>query len=61
MRRKELLLLSLGIFFTVIALLMADIYHVNVQAKVKDQTGIPQLKDYRINGDLLEILERNNP
>lgn len=61
MKRKELLILSIGIFFTVIALLVADIYHVNIQAKVKDQTGIQQLEDYKISGDLLNQLEKMNP
>ena len=37
MNQKELLLITLGIFLTVIAWLMADIYHVS---KVKKQVEI---------------------
>ena len=58
MRRKELLLLSIGIFLTVLASLVADVYHVNTEAKIREKEEAPKLKDYKINKELLNLLEK---
>lgn len=61
MKRKELLLLSVGIFATVVALVIADIYHIQISAKVQDESESPQLKNYKIDKKLLDILESKTP
>lgn len=57
MKKKELLLLSIGVFLTVIAWLIADIYHTSTQEKVKSKIELPTVTKYRISGDILEILK----
>jgi len=57
MNRKELLLLSIGVFLTVIAWLVADIIHASSQEKVKVNMEIPTLKKYQINKNLLNTLK----
>ena len=57
MKKKELLLLSIGIFLTVIAWLVSDIYHTSIEEKVKSKIELPVVTKYRISGDILEILK----
>lgn len=57
MNKKELLFLSIGIFLTVIAWLIADIYHAATEEKIKTRIEIPKLDNYKINKELLDILK----
>jgi len=57
MNRKEILLLSIGVFLTVIAWLIADVYHASTEDKIKSKISIPQVYQYKINKDTLEILK----
>lgn len=57
MRRKELLMLSVGIFLTVVAWLIADIFHASTEEKIKSRVELPTNTSYRISSELLEILE----
>lgn len=58
MNKKELLLISIGIFFTVIAWLIADIYHATTTEKIKSNVEIStQLKKYEIDPVILKNLE----
>ncbi len=58
MNRKELLLLSIGIFLTVIAWLVADIYHATTREKIKTKVELPSLSNYEIDPKILDILEK---
>ena len=58
MNKKELLLLSIGVFLTVIAWLVADIYHAATEEKIKVRTQIPTLKKYQVDQQLLEKLRQ---
>ncbi|MDO8741610.1 MAG: hypothetical protein Q7J11_00505 [Candidatus Roizmanbacteria bacterium] len=57
MNKKEILLLSIGVFLTVIAWLIADIYHASTENKIKLKISLPQVYQYKINKDLLETLK----
>lgn len=57
MNKKELLFLSIGIFLTVIAWLIADIYHAATEEKIKTRIEIPKLDNYKINKELLDIIK----
>lgn len=57
MNRKEILLLSIGVFLTVIAWLIADIYHTSNEDKIKSQITLPQVYQYKINKDILNTLK----
>jgi len=57
MNRKEVLLLSIGVFLTVICWLIADIYHASTEDKIKSRIAIPQVYQYKISTDLLDTLK----
>ena len=59
MNKKELLLISIGIFFTVIAWLIADIYHAATTEKIKTKVeAATPLKKYEININILKNLKQ---
>lgn len=57
MKSKELLLLSLGVFFTIIAWMILDIYH--IQTKINEQITIKpaQVPNYVMDKSIIEILK----
>jgi len=57
MNKKELLFLSIGVFLTVIAWLIADVYHVTTEEKIKTKINIPTLNNYKISTELLKTLK----
>lgn len=57
MNRKEVLLLSIGVFLTVVVWLIADIYHASTEDKIKSRMSLPQVYQYKISKDLLETLK----
>lgn len=57
MNKKEILLLSIGVFLTVVAWLIADIYHASTEDKIKSKVNLPQIYQYKIDKDILEILK----
>lgn len=57
MKRKEIFLLSIGVFLTVICWLIADIYHVSTEDKIKSRITLPQINQYKISKELLETLK----
>ena len=57
MNKKEILLLSIGIFLTIVAWLIADIYHTSTEDKIKSKISLPQIHQYKISKDLLETLK----
>lgn len=61
MNKKELLMISIGIFFTVFAWLLADIYHASTVEKVANKIELPELKKYEINNDTLLLIKDKNP
>ena len=58
MNRKEIFILSVGIFLTVIAWLIADIYHAATSDKIKVKVEIPTLNKYQIKKDVFEKLKQ---
>lgn len=57
MNKKEILLLSIGVFLTVVAWLIADIYHASTEDKIKLTISLPQINQYKINKNILETLK----
>jgi len=57
---KELLILSLGIFVTIIAWMMIDIYH--IQTKINEQINIKpaQVPNYVMDSTIIEVLKEKN-
>jgi len=61
MNKKELFLVSIGIFFTVIAWLIGDLYHASTQEKIKIKVSLPQVQKYEIRKDILLLIKEKNP
>lgn len=57
MNKKEILFIAIGIFLTIIAWFIADLYHVSTEQKIKDKIEIPKIENYQIKKDVLEIIE----
>ncbi|KKP86576.1 MAG: hypothetical protein UR89_C0019G0010 [Candidatus Roizmanbacteria bacterium GW2011_GWA2_35_8] len=60
MKKKELLLLSIGVFLTVVAWLIADVFHAATEEKIKTKIQIPTSDKYQIKRDVLNVLKDRN-
>ncbi len=58
MNKKEIFILSVGIFLTVFAWLIADIYHAATFDKIKVKVEIPTLNKYQLKKDVFEKLKQ---
>jgi hypothetical protein len=56
MNKKELLFLSVGIFLTVVAWLIADVYHAANRVTTRTKIEVPTFPKYEISGDVLKVL-----
>ncbi|OGK12196.1 hypothetical protein A3C98_04335 [Candidatus Roizmanbacteria bacterium RIFCSPHIGHO2_02_FULL_37_15] len=61
MNQKELLLISITVFFTIIAWMVLDIYLVKTRSGIKSESKQFQAVDFTINAEILEILKEKNP
>ncbi len=57
MNKKELLIMSIGVFLTVIAWLVADIYHAATEEIVQAQVRSHRIVNYKIDKDILKVIE----
>jgi hypothetical protein len=58
MNKKEIFLLSIGIFLTVLAWLIADIYRAATFDKIKVKIEIPKINNYEIKKDIFDKLKQ---
>ena len=58
MKGKELLILSLGVFLTIIAWMMLDIYH--IQIKINEQVNIKPapVPNYVMDKSVIDVLKQ---
>ncbi len=56
MSKKELFYLSICIFLSVIAWLIADLHHASTVGQLQDDTEIPNVKQYTISNELIDKL-----
>ena len=58
MKKLEIFIFSLVIFFTIVAWVLMDIYH--IQKKINDQIGIKpvQVPAYQMDQKIIEILKK---
>ncbi len=57
MSKKEVLILSISIFLTVIAWLIADIIHASTRERIEEKVTLPNIENYTIDRKIIEILE----
>lgn len=58
MKKVEILILSVAIFFTIIAWVLIDIYH--IQQKINEQIGIKPatVPNYQMDQKVIEVLRQ---
>lgn len=61
MNRREFFLISVGVFLTVIAWLIADVYHVSAREYGKDNLNLPLIKQTAVNKEIIEMLKGRKP
>ena len=61
MNKKELLAISIGIFLTIIAWMVADLYHAKQSTVVEDVFNQAEVPNYKINPTIFSILKEKNP
>ncbi|MGB9882937.1 MAG: hypothetical protein ACPLRN_00245 [Microgenomates group bacterium] len=60
MNKKEVLFISIAIFLTIVAWMIADLYHASTEEKIKTKIEVPDLKKYNINQQILEKIKSKN-
>lgn len=61
MKQKEFFIISIGIFLTVMAWILADLYHENTVNVLKTNIEAVQPLDYQIDTNLFKILKDKTP
>lgn len=61
MTQKEIFIISIIIFLTVIAWLLTDIYHASVNEKLKVNIEKVEPINYDINADFFRVLKEKTP
>lgn len=57
MKRKELLYISICVFMTILAWLVADLYHSASQKTIQAAIADPVLLQYKIDPNILQLIE----
>lgn len=57
MKHSELLIISLGVFLTVVAWVISDLYHTGASTKMKVNYEVPQTINYDLDIGSLENLK----
>ena len=61
MKQSEILVISLGVFLTVLAWVISDFYHTSIIPRMKINTQLPKIANYEINIKTLEELKQRQP
>ena len=57
MNRKELFIVAVTIFLTVIAWVVSDIFHAQAKERSKFETTVPSAQQYNVDENIFTILE----
>ncbi len=57
MNQKELLTISVGIFLTIVAWMIIDLYHAKTSQSVESAVGPVSVPTYNINTKIFKVLE----
>lgn len=61
MNKKEILVISIGIFMTIIAWMIADLYHTKQTTVVEEVANQVFVPSYKIDPSLFTILKEKSP
>lgn len=61
MNKKEFLFISIGIFLTIIAWIVVDIYHIKKKTSDRELTRPEAMQSYEINKKIIDIIMEKKP
>jgi len=61
MNKKEILVISIGIFMTIVAWMVADLYHTKQSTVVDEVANQVFIPSYKINPTIFSILKDKSP
>lgn len=61
MKKKEILILSITIFLTVIAWTLAEIIHTSSKKTDTEVKSLQEIKSFRLNKSIFDIIETKEP
>lgn len=61
MKQKELLLLSIGVFITVVAWVIVEIYRIQIVGVLEEEVPLPTVENYSLDMSILERLKEKIP
>lgn len=61
MKRKELLILSIAVFMTIISWVVIELYKVKNSQIIQEEIQLPTVKRYNIDVSVIEQLKNRNP
>lgn len=61
MNRKELLLVSICVFLTVVAWMISDLYHIQNRSNLERQIRAARIPKYNIDVSAFEVLDSKKP
>jgi hypothetical protein len=61
MKQKEMLLLSIGIFLTVLAWVIVEVYRIQIIGVLEEEVPFPTVEEYTLDMSILETLKDKIP
>lgn len=61
MKQKELLIVSIGIFLTVVAWVIIEIYRIGIEGVLEKEIPLPTVEEYDLDVTILDTLEEKKP
>jgi hypothetical protein len=61
MKQKELLILSIGAFLTVVAWVVIEVYRIRIEGVLEQEIELPTVQEYGLKMEVLDKLEEKDP
>lgn len=61
MKQKELLILSIGIFLTVAAWVLVEIYRIQIVGVLEEEVELPTIEEHTLDVSILDRLKEKIP
>ncbi len=61
MKRKEILIISIAVFLTIVAWVVIELYKVQNSQIIEEEIQLPEVKRYNIDTSIIEKLKKRNP
>jgi hypothetical protein len=61
MNGKELMILAAGVFLTIVAWMIIDLYHINEQEYINREIPPVEIPNFKINTSIFPTLSERNP